>query len=257
MKIESLIKYDEEYVPYKCRKPRYKECQEYVELELQQAKKEDLKLAFEDKSYSGRGKIYYYNNQLWCLPEIRNNIDKLNKPTVSSIKSGFYKYCRSYKDRWNEFEKIQGNERDNIIKARQAALDEYLLVDRTIYEKISEPRYCVVTFGLGHNHGGTGMFCDYYYNSNLSHKAYFNANQGKEAVEEANRVAKNRGDTKDVGKFKPFIKVYMPEIVKCNPAKDHGDGDPFLNKLYAVTEGTDSAFEAGLLALAVTANEIG
>ena len=63
------------------------------------------------------------------------------------------------------------------------------------------------------------MFCEYHYNPNISRKAYFSALEGDAAVAFANEVAARRGDTKDVGKFKPFIVVHMPEAVKIKPRK--------------------------------------
>lgn len=43
-------------------------------------------------------------------------------------------------------------------------------------------------------------------------------------VNYANLVAEKRGDTKDIGKFKPFIICHMPELVKIKPNKWH-DGE--------------------------------
>ena len=43
MKIKTLIQYDEEYIPHRCRKPRYKMCEEYVDLELKKIKNTEVK----------------------------------------------------------------------------------------------------------------------------------------------------------------------------------------------------------------------
>ena len=61
----------------------------------------------------------------------------------------------------------------------------YLLVDGELYHCTSEPRYCIYTFGLGHNHGGTALSVDYRYNPNISKNRYFSALQGVEAVAES------------------------------------------------------------------------
>lgn len=68
----------------------------------------------------------------------------------------------------------------------------------------------------------------------------------------------NRGDTysvKDMGDGK-IIEVLMPELVKRNPQKDHGDGDSFMNSLENMICSTDSSLEAGMLAMCMCASEI-
>ena len=42
----------------------------------------------------------------------------------------------------------------------------------------------------------------------------------------------------------------MPELIRCNPQLDHGDGNPLLNSLEQVLQSTDNTLEAGLLVLA-------
>ena len=89
--------------------------------------------------------------------------------------------------------------------------------------------YVVNTFGLGHNHGGTGFFIEYHYNPNIPNINYFNALQRKEAIEYGKKVAAGRGDTDSIPGLgdHEIIEVLMPEMVKRNPQKDHGGGNPF------------------------------
>lgn len=70
--------------------------------------------------------------------------------------------------------------------------------------------------------------------------------------------AKARGDTKNVGTFDRDIniKVLMPEMVRCSPQREHGDGDPFMNSLEDLVQGSGSAMEAGLLVMGATAAQI-
>ena len=129
----------------------------------------------------------------------------------------------------------------------------YILVDGELYGITSEPRYVINTFGLGHNHGGTGMFCEYHYNPNIGKSNYFSALEGEQAVAYANKVAAGRGDTKDVGKFEPFIIVHMPEIVRVKPNKQHHNGNEFINTMNKIIDNSGSSFEAGLLCMAFAA----
>jgi hypothetical protein len=64
-----------------------------------------------------------------------------------------------------------------------------------------------------------------------------------------NEIAQNRGDILSVGQYGKMIEVYMPEMVKCNPHKEHGEGDKFINTIDAITENSSSVGEAGLLCM--------
>lgn len=124
-----------------------------------------------------------------------------------------------------------------------------LVIDGLVWQRCGEPMYVVNTFGLGHNHGGTGLFVETFYNSNISKDRYYTALQGDAAMATANAIAERRGDTKYVGKFKKMIEVRIPECVSRNPQKEHGDGNPFINKLNDITDAASSPMEAGLLAI--------
>lgn len=253
MKIKTWIKYEESYLPPRCRNLRYRECEDYININLKEVAPEEMELAFEDNSYSGKGKIYFYKGKLWskvksggfmCNPEglgIKTPLEELKYVN---------EYCSTYfPSPWRDG---AHPDRKRMLSAVRKEMSKYVLINGDVYEQTSEPRYCICTFGLGHNHGGTGMFVDYSYNPNICNDNYFSALDGKKAVEYANSVAAGRGDTKDVGKFKEMIIVYMPEIVRVNPKKQHGDGDEFINSIESLIRGSDSAAEAGLLAMAFT-----
>lgn len=112
-----------------------------------------------------------------------------------------------------------------------------LVIDGMVYVPTGEPRYVVMTFGLGNNHGlgrGTELSVTSYYNSNIGAKRYFRADQFEAAVESTRKVALARGDTKAVP-VEPFetIEVLIAEAVRCQPNVEHGQGDPFLNSIEA------------------------
>lgn len=253
MKIKTWIKYEEKYLPTpRCRKYRYRECEEYVDIELAEAPISALSKAFEDRSYGGKGFIYSYNGLFWNAATIRsicgsNDSERYKTPLEAVMwwnEHGSMYFSSRY---WNEH---PGRE-DMIAKAVEG-MSKYLLVDGTLYVQTAEPRYCIYTFGLGHNHGGTSLSVDYHYNSNISNERYFSALDGRKAVEEANRIAAARGDTNYVGKFDPEIIVYMPECVTTSPAKEHGSGCEFINSIESIINCSDSAAGAGLLCIATT-----
>lgn len=232
MKIKTWIKYEESYLPPRCRKLRYRKCEEYVNINLAETSMENMKLAFEDNSYNGKGKIYFFRNKLWTKAKITDicasgDEDRYTSPLDALI------YWREHSSWFFPHSWRDGEHPDkkHMVAMARKETSQYLLVNGELYRTANEPRYEVITFGLGHNHGGTGMFCSYNYNPNIRKDSYFSALQGEQAVNYANKVAAGRGDTNDVGKFKPFIIVHMPEAVKVNPNKQHGDGDKFLNDM--------------------------
>ena len=260
MKIKTWIKYEEGYLPPRCRKLRYKMCEEYVNINLSETTLAELQLAFEDLSYSGAGKIFLYKGKLWKKTSIRD---------ICAGGEDEYRYHTPLEALawWNEdgskyfrygYGSYHGEEYTKKAALKQARSDmrRFLLVDGELYSRTTEPRYCIYTFGLGHNHGGTSLSVDYRYNPNISKTRYFSALQGHEAVSEANRIAQMRGDSDYVGKFRADIKVYMPELVKVNPKRQHGDGDSLLNTFDEIAMNAPSAFIAGVLCMATVSSEI-
>lgn len=259
MKIRTWIKYEESYLPPRCRKLRYRECEEYVNINLKEVEGSELKLAFEDNSYEGKGNIYFYKGKLWCKKKMPNmnivdNLRERGKKIETPLDYLIWGHenCNTYFfSSWDRKYYGKDTSRDAVIKEARTNMKKLILVDGELYEQTAEPRYVINTFGLGHNHGGTGMFCEYHYNPNIRKDNYFSALEGEKAVAYANMVAARRGDTEDVGKFESFIVCHMPEIVKVKPNKQHGNGNEFLNSCEAVINSTDNMLEAGLMIMAM------
>lgn len=250
MKIRTWIKYEESYLPPRCRKLRYRECEDYVNVNLKEVDSNELQLAFEDNSYSSKGKIYFYKGKLYCkakmpsmsiVEDLRKEGNKIDTPLDYLIWCN--ENCSTYFFFHWDRERGEDTSREAVVRKARNGVKGYILVDGELYIQSAEPRYVINTFGLGHNHGGTGMFCEYHYNPNIRKDNYFSALQGEEAVAYANYVASRRGDTKDVGKFKPFIICYMLELVKVKPNKQHGDGNKLLKDIEGMICNTDSSAE--------------
>lgn len=255
MKIKTWIKYEESYIPPRCRKPRYKECEDRVDINLPETTMSALQLAFEDSSYQGAGKIFFYKGKLWAQAKVKctqwceeknihTPLDELIYDRENCSTYFRFAYDREYYG--------QDTSRQAVIKEARDDMKRYLLVDGVLFERSAEPRYCIYTFGLGHNHGGTALSVDYRYNPNISKDCYFSALQGEEAVTEAKKIALGRGDTESVSRFKAEISVFMPELVKVKPQKQHGDGNKLLNAFNAITSAAPDTLTAGLLCIAAT-----
>lgn len=274
---------EEKFLPTKrCRKIRTQLVEDYVEVNVKEiiSAKEfpvafivhDYKSVYEGaKSYSdfdGNGEYKMFSE------EIRTFNGFLYKPvrvTHGSAISTCFETLDYIKHRlqddipyWrgnNEFTEESVVVESNIEERKIELIDKsnkFIIFDNIPWERCGEPMYVINTFGLGHNHGGTGFFVTYCYNSNISYKNYFNALQRKEAIEYGKHTALNRGDTnsvENIGKY-DIIEVMMPEMVTRNPKKEHGDGDDFINGVERMISGTKSDIEAAIMLGAMCACEM-
>lgn len=152
------------------------------------------------------------------------------------------------------------NRRDFASKRKERIRDcrDYLIIDGEVWRKCGEPMYLIMTFGLGHNHGGTSGFIEYHYNLNVGKNNYFNAKDYDKAVAYGQEIARRRGDTAYVDRIlkEEYIDIKIPEAFKANPQKEHGDGDPFLNSLENIISACDSQGEAAIGVMAATLMEV-
>ena len=253
MKIVTWIKYETPYLPPRCRKMRYAECEEYITSTLKEIKSSDMQLAFDDSSYGGKGKIFFYRGHLWAKAK-RHCPDYYEGEGCNTALDDLiwdHEHCSTYfRFDFDRESKGMDTSRAAVVKQVRQDLRTYLVVDGELYSQSAEPRYVINTFGLGCNHGGTGMFVEYHYNPNIRKENYFSALDGDAAVEYANKIAAGRGDTKDVGKFHKMIEVYMPELVKINPKRQHGNGNRLLNDMEDIISGAKDPLISGLLCIA-------
>lgn len=146
---------------------------------------------------------------------------------------------------------------------------EFIVVENRLYVETSgfgtgEPRYAIYTFGLGHNHGGTSLSIDFSYNGNISKNRYFRADEYEQAIAKVIDIALNRGDTESVKMIKKdheskrsnYIEIIDSSAVQLHPSEEAGDGDPFMNEIESLINGSPDTLTAGLGVIAATANQI-
>lgn len=264
MKIEAKIKYQEEYLPTKRHRiPRIREVEEAVEVELREVSRKDAPLSMVVTDYQSyvdengkdafglrdtaflavKGQLYTEKRDMWGA---------LDKGPLA-----MEDFLRSVERYGDSYYSSYGRDKEGTLRSLKEFIDSHVMIDGVLYQQTGEPRYLVQTFGLGHNHGGTSLFVETFYNENIPQERYFSALQREEAIAYANEIAVRRGDTKDVGTFGDInIQVHMPEMVRCNPQMEHGEGNPFLNSVEGLVQGSGSAMEAGLLVMAATQREI-
>ena len=267
----------EKYLPTKRHRVlRERYVKNSVDIEIKELTEQDFPIAFIVKDYKSvyeNAKSYSEFNDngdfKMFSEEIRTYHGKLYMPVRvthgAAISTCFESldYIRhrltEYKPYWiggEEFTEASIIKEDNISECKEnisRKAEDYIIYDGKVWETCGEPMYVINTFGLGHNHGGTGFFIEYFYNENISRNNYFNALEREQAIAYGKKVAANRGDTNSIDGMgeHDIIEVLMPEMVTRNPKKEHGEGDSFINSLENMINGTDSSAEAGLLAVAM------
>ena len=257
--------YQEPYLPTpRCRKYRYRPAVGECEISVPVFDSSEAPIAFthtdgfcenkyrkEYRLYNGALYVRAFNSDFYCL-----NGEKRRWASVNDLEHNLTR-CNYVRD--EHYAIVYDYQK--CMEILQNTQPHYSIMrdgkSLCIMERAGEPMYCIYTFGLGHNHGGTALSIDNHYNGNISNTRYFSALQYEQARDEALQIAKRRGDNnyfRFIRSKRNRINVLIPSAVTRNPAKDHGDGDPFLNTLYGITEAADSATEAGLLALCVTAS---
>lgn len=210
MKIKTWIKFEVPYLPPRCRKVRYRDGEEFVDITMREASKKDMVLAYEDKSYDGKGKIYRYKGKLWAKaklsslakePKYKGKIKTALDWLVYWNKNGSrYFYCHSFLC-YNE----EDRSRAAMVKKAKRDMARYLLVDGELYERTTKPEYFILTFGCG-NDDGTGLFVEYPARRDCGW--HFPADKGAEAVAKAKEIAIGRRDFDCAKTFKPYIVCY-------------------------------------------------
>lgn len=264
MEMKTTIKYEEEYLPTKRHRiPRIREVEDSVTVELREVKKDNAPIAVvvtNYRSYLDKNGQDFFGLRDTPYFAVDGQLYSEKRDMSGALDRGPYSIEMFLKDIVRVADcSRHGHEksREDIIRSLNELMDSHILIDGVVYEKRGEPRYVVNTFGLGHNHGGTSMFIDEHYNPNISKNNYFSALQREEAIAYANKVAEARGDTESIGTFGDInIEVYMPEMIRCNPALEHGDGSPWLNSLEDLVRASKSSVEAGLFVIGAVSGQL-
>jgi hypothetical protein len=212
MKIETTIKYYEGYIPPRCRKTRYNEVTEIVSRTIKETSFDNLKLAFIDLTRNLEH--YLYNGKIYKKVEFNSNIafDDTITNAIDDLKA--------WRKKGSTYFASEYETKKDILRRLNKEMKSYLIVDNVLY--VEEPRIPIInimTFGLGHNHGGTGIFIDYTTRPKSLKKTrpnyYFFINEWEKAKERAIEVALKRGDYKYVEYVsRPLIDIKIPELFK-------------------------------------------
>lgn len=235
MKVDLNFTYSVNEIPPRCRKPRWVEKNGKTTVTVKELNAGDMKIAFIVKDYNSETVIRAYDDMLYKVAVRRTNegdewmtVETLKNRLECQARTSWY--CKPY---------------DEIIDELQEVADRYAIVGSTVYEVVGEPRYCIYTFGLGHNHGGTSLSVDYHFNENISPERYFDALHYDAAVRMASDIAMSRGDTDSLNSFRnaDYIDVVDKQYVTCNPSA-HKNSNTVLMNMESIIENCSSVEEA-------------
>ena len=207
MEVKTWIKYEMPYLPPRCRKTRYKEQDEYVDITLREARFSDLVLAYEDGSYCGKGKIYRYGGKLWFKAKMPNLPKEDLKRYGGQTPLDWLLWTHATSSTYFSTRYGSGDDAARAVMVGKAKKDiaKYVLVDGELYEETGKPEYVIQTFGVG-NGDGTGLFVSYPARRDCGLR--FSATDGDKAVAKAREIAIRRRDFASAKTFKKYIKVY-------------------------------------------------
>nr|CAH7227213.1 conserved hypothetical protein [Vibrio chagasii] len=116
-----------------------------------------------------------------------------------------------------EYREWISDEREQVADYAKKIASSLRTLNGNMYAITDEPRYSIDTFGLGNNHGGTGLFIQQHQPINSDGSNIFNASQYNIAKKVASSIASNRGDTESLpmkttcGKI---IEVLIPNAIR-------------------------------------------
>jgi len=261
-----LFTYTEESVPPRCRKPRPVMFDGEIDVGIDRVDGLEAPVAIQSRGFRGFGEdrrpfaveYRWWRNKLWTAVRLRGTVpdgysargtdwDHPEFPDVLDVRTR-----AAYP--WDSpcgVSYYTAHSREAIERTIRECVEDNLVVDGVWHKTAGEPRYVVQTFGLGRNHGGTAVFADGGYNSNIPHHRYFSLFHRDEALALATRIATERGDDKSLPMTvngDPEFEILLPEAIQVRPSEQHGNGDPFLNSLDAITSTCGGSPIGGLMA---------
>ena len=252
MRVTIPYTYTKSFTPPRCRKPRAIQDAATISLSIREVSGAEAPIAITifHSAYPEQGTTYrWWGNKLWVLDSFSRACGQPHETqTLEQMKADPWGLHQNYLN-------THYGKQENRVKL-MAQARRYVLIDGFRYRVAGEPRFVINTFGLGHNHGGTGLFIENHYNSNISRERYYRIDQRTEALAEATRVATGRGDDQSIPFNIEEVTILVPEAVQLNPRKEHGAGDPFMNRVEKAITTSGDPVTAGLGVLCVLAGEL-
>lgn len=258
MKLTIPFRYTEAVVPPRCRKPRdvVREGATRVTVHEVSAREAPVAIVQRTRVFVGdrlrRVRVAYrwWRGRLWTPAKFSRAVGApVERQTAAQFRADPWPCGLSRREHEGWHASRLRHERVAEVRAWAR---EVLFVDGRRYGAVGEPRYVVMTFGLGYNHGigwGTSLSTDTAYNSNVGRDRYFRCDQYGEAAKAAVRIALARGDTKALpiaGQDPDHFEVLIPAAVRLCSRRQHGRGNTFTNAAEALIQASGNATTAAV-----------
>jgi len=232
VKVKILFSYYENVTPPRCRKPRPVRFDDgEVLIEIKDVAPEDAPIALRGQGVLLRAPDMHYTlqyrwwgGQLWSA--LRLDADGVTpRPHTYGREDWAYPAWPEELDLRGDARQLFRNpydlqaaltDRRSIETYLQEAARSHIQIDGRAYRPAGEPRYVVMTFGLGHDHGGTACLTADCFNGNIDIRRYFNLLERDKAIELASTLARERGDLKSlpIEPHGPVWEIHLPEAIR-------------------------------------------
>lgn len=230
MQIRVLFNYTESVIPPRCRKPRNVNRNDgVVDIDIPVLSSEQAPVAirasgtFLSRDLEFAYELRWWEGQLWSAVSIdqcgeprgrttgQDNWDWPSLPEILDLRQGSRNQCHTYEF----FGSYGNNPREDVEVEIHAFAKRHIVIDGIPHRACHEPRFVVMTFGLGANHGGTAVMASNFFNTNIKSENYFGLLELEDALAYATQVAEKRGDTKNLPMrySGPQFEVLKPEVV--------------------------------------------
>jgi len=231
MQVKILFSYVENIVPPRCRNPRPVRFHDgELKIKIQEIEGHEAPVAIRGHGSLLRNPelnytlVYrWWRGLLWSPLRIDSGQPR---GLSAGDEDWAYKPWPAVLDLRTENAMLQSHEYDLSVCAHEGrhAIESYfkraarshVLIDGVAHRPAGEPRYVVMTFGLGRNHGGTACMVADYYNSNIRREAYFHLLEREQAIKYATEIAIAREDTKSlpIQPHGPSWEVLIPDAIR-------------------------------------------
>lgn len=265
MQVRIPYTFTTQVVPPRCRKARAQAQEAHITLTVREVTLDQAPVAFREhtKTWDSGAEAYvpttveyrWFGKRLWIRDRFRRSCqDPYETQTTEAFQADPYPYRLDQASAFPDYLTYasQAENRQRLMAWARGIL----FIGGERWTEAEEPRYIVMTFGLGHNHGigwGTSLSTDTGYNANIPRDRYYRIDQYPAAVQAATEIATRRGDTKALpieGQEPARFEILIPEAVRLRPRREHGKGCAFINRCEALIEGSASVLEAGIQVLA-------
>lgn len=201
-------------IPPRCRKPRPVTYDTTATVHIPTVTTKDAPVAFRCRDIDEpKEEFRLFDNRLYSL------MTTIKHSPITPGSDDFPAVSDAPYDRRISHLTRQGTSAEDFQRTMEQQFSSYLIIDDAVWQLTGEPRYMVITFGLGNNHGGTSLMHTTRDNENIVASSYFRADEYDQALAHAIAIAEARNDTHSVAKFRDqpdmarTIDVLIPEAV--------------------------------------------